>query len=203
MISGFQIDETPKPKIKRLPVVQFQIVMAVLQIIRNFFMPTEAVEPEAILPAPECVYEIRSLTEKHLKELLALNLRCFRKGENYTKHTFSYLLNEPKTLSYRIATPADSLVGFIFVMTDEYGTGHITTVGVAPEHRRRGLARKMLLHTEEALRKRNITTVSLEVRVGNTGAQNLYRGLGFAVVQRLSNYYNNGEDGFLMVKSLF
>ncbi len=177
--------------------------MAVLQLIRSFFVPTEPVEPETIVPAPATVYELRPLTEKHLKELLALNLRCFRKGENYNKHTFSYLLNEPKTLSYRVATPDDEMVGFIFVMTDEHGTGHVTTIGVAPEHRRRGLAKKMLLHVEEALRKRGVSTVSLEVRVSNIGAQSLYRTLGFAVVQRLGNYYNNGEDGFLMVKSLF
>ncbi|MEJ7699096.1 MAG: hypothetical protein WKF71_05540 [Pyrinomonadaceae bacterium] len=38
------------------------------------------------------VYEIYPLTELHLKEVLTLNLRCFKQGENYTKYTFSYLL---------------------------------------------------------------------------------------------------------------
>jgi ribosomal protein S18 acetylase RimI-like enzyme len=41
------------------------------------------------------------------------------------------------------------------------------------------------------------------VRVSNISAQSLYRGLGYTIVQRLNNYYNNGEDAFLMVKSLF
>jgi len=176
--------------------------MAVLQIIRNFFVPTELVEPEIIVPAAPTVYDIRPLTEKHLKEVLRTNLRCFKKGENYTKHTFSFLLNEPTTLSYRVATPNEQIVGFIFVMTSQ-GTGHITTIGVVPEHRRRGLAQKMLLHVEEALRRREIGTVSLEVRVSNIAAQSLYRGLGYTIVQRLNNYYNNGEDAFLMLKSLF
>jgi len=111
-------------------------------------------------------------------------------------------LNEPATLSYRIVTPSEQIVAFVFVMTGTDGTGHITTIGVAPEHRRRGLANKLLLHTEEALRKRNINTVMLEVRVSNLPAQNLYREFGYATVQRLIDYYNNGEDGFLMVKSL-
>jgi ribosomal-protein-alanine N-acetyltransferase len=176
--------------------------MAVLQILRSLFVPTEAVEPEIIVPAPATVYEIHPLTEKHLKEVMRVNLRCFRKGENYTKHTFSFLLNEPTTLSYRVATPSEEIVGFIFVMTSQ-GTGHITTIGVAPEHRRRGLAQKMLQHVEEALRKREVATVSLEVRVSNISAQSLYRGLGYTIVQRLNNYYNNGEDAFLMVKSLY
>ncbi len=176
--------------------------MAVLQIIRNLFVPTEIVEPEIIVPAAPTVYKIHPLTEKYLKEVMRLNLRCFKKGENYNKHTFSYLLNEPTTLSYRVETPTEQIVGFIFVMTNS-GTGHITTIGVAPEHRRRGLAEKMLLHIEDALRRRDITTISLEVRVSNIAAQSLYRGLNYTIVQRLNNYYNNGEDGFLMVKSLF
>ena len=41
----------------------------------------------------------------------------------------------------------------------------------------------------------------LEVRVGNDGAQELYRNNGFNVVQRIVNYYNNGEDCFLMMKA--
>jgi ribosomal-protein-alanine N-acetyltransferase len=95
------------------------------------------------------------------------------------------------------------MAAFIFVMTNtKDGTGHITTIGVAPEHRRRGLANKLLTHAEEALRRRGINVVMLEVRAGNHVAQNLYRAFGYAVVQRLPKYYNNGEDGFLMVKSL-
>ncbi|HVE55635.1 MAG TPA: ribosomal protein S18-alanine N-acetyltransferase [Pyrinomonadaceae bacterium] len=176
--------------------------MAVLQIIRSLFVPTESVEPEVIVPAPATTYEIHPLTEKHLKEVMRVNLRCFKKGENYTKHTFSFLLSEPTTLSYRVSTPDEQIVGFIFVMTNQ-GTGHITTIGVAPEHRRRGLAEKLLAHTEEALRSRDIATVSLEVRVSNIAAQSLYRGLSYTIVQRLNNYYNNGEDAFLMVKSLY
>ena len=177
--------------------------MAVFQSIRNFFIPPVVAEPEVIVPAPPTVYEIRPLTDRHLKEVLKLNLRCFKAGENYTKYTFSYLLGEPKSLSYRIVTPTGQMVGFVFVMVNKKdGAGHITTIGVAPEHRRRGLANHLLEHAEDALRKRGIDTVMLEVRVGNRAAQNLYRSFDYAVVQRLPKYYNNGEDGFLMVKSL-
>lgn len=176
--------------------------MAVLQKIREFFVPA-SVEPEIITPAPPTVYEIRPLTDKQLTEVLLLNQRCFRKGENYTKHTFSFLLSESNTLSYRVVMPAGKIVAFIFITVTEDGSGHITTIGVAPEHRRRGLARRLLVYTEEALKKRNVNTIFLEVRVDNLPAQNLYRRLGYAIVQRLPKYYNSGDDGFLMVKSLF
>lgn len=176
--------------------------MAVLQTIRNFFIPAREEEPEIILPAPPTVYEIRPLTVKHLKEVLRLNIRCFKKGENYTKHTFSYLLNLPDGLSYRIITPKNEMVGFIFVSVSPEGVGHITTVGIAPEHRRRGLANRLLRHAENALRERGINIVVLEVRVGNFSAQNLYRAGGYTVTQRVPGYYTNGEDCFLMVKPL-
>jgi ribosomal protein S18 acetylase RimI-like enzyme len=111
--------------------------MAVLQKIREFFVGQEEIEPETIVPAPPTTYEIRPLTDKYIKDVLRLNLRCFKEGENYTKHTFAYLLNEPNCLSYRLITPDENLVGFVFIMTGEDGTGHITTIGIAPEHRRR------------------------------------------------------------------
>ena len=133
---------------------------------------------------------------------MLLNLRCFKNGENYTRHTFAYLLGDPKTLSYRVVTPNGEMVGFVFVLIGENGSGHLTTIGVAPEHRRRGLANQLLRRAEDALRTRGINVVMLEVRASNRAAQNLYREFDYAIVQRLPKYYNNGEDGFLMVKSL-
>jgi ribosomal-protein-alanine N-acetyltransferase len=176
--------------------------MAVLQTIRNFFVPLENSEPEMVVPAPPTEYEIRPLTDKNLSEVLRLNVRCFRNGENYTKHTFNYLLSEPRNLSYRILTAAGEMVGFVFVLVNEDGSAHLTTIGVAPEHRRRQLAKRLLTHVENALRVRKILTIVLEVRVSNTSAQSLYRDSGYVVVQRLAKYYNNGEDCYLMVKAL-
>jgi len=176
--------------------------MAVLETIRNFFTPAFLAEPEHVVPAPPTTYKIKPLTIEHLPEVLRLNLRCFRKGDNYTKYTFDYLLNEPRTLSYRIDTPSCEMVGFAFVMVKERNSAHITTIGVAPEHRRRGIGGRLLRRVEEALRGRGVATVMLEVRVSNTDAQNLYRRAGFMVVQRIGKYYSNGEDCFLMIKGL-
>jgi ribosomal-protein-alanine N-acetyltransferase len=176
--------------------------MAVFQAIRNFFVPVETIDTELIVPAPDTVYSIHPLSDKHLNEVLRLNVRCFRNGENYTKHTFNYLLGEPRNLSYRIVTAAGEMVGFIFVLVNEDLSAHLTTIGVAPEHRRRGLAGRLLAHMEESLRRREIATIVLEVRVSNTSAQELYRRAGYSVVQRLAKYYNNGEDCYLMMKAI-
>jgi ribosomal-protein-alanine N-acetyltransferase len=178
--------------------------MAVLDRIRQLFVPFEAQEDfEIAVPAPLTDYEIRPLTSKRLDEICLLNQRCFKKGENYNKQTLTYLLSESNTLSYCTTTANNEMVAFIFATSNVDGTGHVTTIGVAPEHRRRGLAQKLLVHAETAMQRRKISVVRLEVRVSNVAAQSLYRQFGYATVQRLENYYNNGEDGFLMVKSLF
>jgi ribosomal-protein-alanine N-acetyltransferase len=177
--------------------------VAVLESIRNLFVPVFAGEPEVVVPAPASRYDIRPLTMDQLPDVLRLNIRCFRNGDNYTRHTFEYLLGEPRTLSYRTVNEAGDLVGFAFVMVNENNAAHLTTIGVAPEHRRRGIAAKLLDHIEDALRAREVGTIMLEVRVSNQNAQDLYRRRGFTIVQRIGKYYNNGEDCFLMMKAVF
>jgi ribosomal-protein-alanine N-acetyltransferase len=176
--------------------------MAVLESLRSLFVPAIDPEPEIVVPAPPTSYEIRPLTMEGLSEVLRLNIRCFRNGDNYTKHTFNYLLTEPRTLSYRVVTEAGEIAAFAFVMVNENNAAHLTTIGVAPEHRRRGIAKQLLSHIEDVLRKKEVGTLMLEVRVGNTEAQQLYRRSGYTVVQRISRYYNNGEDCFLMMKAV-
>src|SRR3954469_26057623 len=106
--------------------------MAVLETIRSFFVPTLWAEPEIVVPAPSTDYTIKPLTKDQLSEVLRLNIRCFRNGDNYTKHTFEYLLSEPRTLSYRTVAASGDLVGFVFVMVKENNSAHLTTIGVAP-----------------------------------------------------------------------
>jgi len=176
--------------------------MAVIETIKSFFIPVRDSEPEIIVPAPHTEYSIKPLTTVQISELLRLNLRCFPEGDSYNKHTFNYLLNEPTTLSYQIVTPSEDLVAFAFVMINGNGAAHLTTIGVAPEHRRRGLGLRLIEHLEKLLKQKQVGTIILEVRVGNLPAQNLYRRMGYAVVQRINNYYNNGEDCYLMMKPL-
>ncbi len=159
-------------------------------------------EPEIIIPAKLTTYEIRPLTMAHLDEVFRLDQRCFARHEVYTKATLKTLLELPTGLSYRAITPENKMSGFVIATLDEDYVGHITTIGVAPEHRRRALASRLLSKAEEALRLRNINMVRLEVRASNNAAQKLYREHGYCVMQRLHRYYTNGDDGLMMLKSL-
>ena len=159
-------------------------------------------EPRALglVAAPR--YDIRPLTTAQLDECWRLDLRCFIDGEAYSRETFEYLLTSPDSVSYRAVTPDGTMIGFIVGLVEPDKTGHVTTLGVAPEHRRRGVARRMLLKVEEGFRRRDVRISRLEVRSVNTGAQDLYVKLGYAVTQRLPRYYSNGGDGLMMVKAL-
>ena len=170
--------------------------------IRNFFLPPVYIEPEVIIPAAPAEYTTHPLTIDHLPEVLRLNIRCFQNGDNYTKHTFDYLLSDARTISYRIVANAAEMVAFAIVMENDNGSAHLTTIGVAPEHRRRGLAVQLLNHVENAVRNRELSTIVLEVRAGNIGAQTLYHDRGYTIVQRIRKYYSNGEDCFLMMKGV-
>jgi [ribosomal protein S18]-alanine N-acetyltransferase len=174
--------------------------MAIVEKIRSLFRPLP--EPDMIIPAPQMSYAIRPLTTTQIAEVVKLNARCFKSGENYSKGTFNFLLTQPNTLAYRAVTPTENMVGFIVVTVGEDKIGHLATIGVSPEHRRRGIAEKLLFHVETGLKKRQISMISLEVRVSNITAQSLYREMDYFVTQRKNAYYTNGEDGFMMVKSL-
>ena len=147
-------------------------------------------------------YDIRPLTISQLDECWRLDQRCFVDGEAYSRDTFEYLLTSPESVAYRAVTPDGLMVGFIVGLVEPQNTGHITTLGVAPEYRRRGIAGQMLIKVEENFRRRHVRTIRLEVRSVNSGAQNLYRNLGYTVTQRLPRYYSNGGDGLLMINSI-
>jgi ribosomal-protein-alanine N-acetyltransferase len=92
-----------------------------------------------------------------------------------------------------------SYAGFWFVLDE----AHITNVAVRPEFRRKGIGRQMMELLLAEAKDRGIVTVSLEVRVSNKAARELYKGLGFSVAGLRKKYYsNNDEDALLMSKIL-
>jgi [ribosomal protein S18]-alanine N-acetyltransferase len=185
-------------------------VMAVLKKIRSRFWSQSEATSKAAQPYSaaqeagliEVRYDVRPMTVSHLDECWRLDQRCFVDGEAYSRDTFEYLLTAPESVSYRAVTQDGTMAGFIVGLVEPDHTGHITTVGVAPEHRRRRIAHRLMGKVEDGFRRRQVRIVRLEVRSVNTGAQQLYRNLGYMVTQTLPRYYSNGGDGLLMIKSI-
>ena len=75
-------------------------------------------------------------------------------------------------------------------------------LAVAPDARRRGLARMLLEASESFLAQEGIATLHLEVRVGNDPARTLYEAMGWQVQHRRKAYYADGEDALVYGKAL-
>ncbi len=142
------------------------------------------------------------LTLMDLNELWLLDLRVFTEGDAYERDTFRQLLANPKVVARQIRNAEGRMIAFAIGLIEDDGVGHITTIGVAPEHRRRNLARIMLLSIEQGFALLGVTTVRLEVRTDNSGARQLYEQLGYTITQRMRRYYSTGDDGYLMVKAI-
>jgi ribosomal-protein-alanine N-acetyltransferase len=73
---------------------------------------------------------------------------------------------------------------------------------VAPEARRRGLARRLLRQVLETAVHQGARAAHLEVRAGNEAARALYRSMGFREVGRRGGYYSAPtEDAVLLSRT--
>src|SRR5213079_2593898 len=178
--------------------------MAVLKKIRSRWLsqpPETPSEPyqtrsdNVVSLAADLRYDLRPLSVSQLDECWRLDQRCFVDGEAYSRDTFEYLLTAPESVSYRVVTQNSAMAGFVIGLLEPDHTGHITTVGIAPEHRRRRLASSLIERVEDAFQRRDVRLARLEVRSTNISAQKFYMSLGYSVTQRLPKYYSNGGDG--------
>ncbi|NMB43633.1 MAG: ribosomal protein S18-alanine N-acetyltransferase [Clostridiales bacterium] len=99
---------------------------------------------------------------------------------------------------YLVAQVDDMLVAYCGLW-GIVGEGHINNVAVAKEYRHQGIAYKMLSELIKEARLRGIETFTLEVRISNEGAINLYKKLGFKNAGIRPNFYIfPTEDALIM-----
>ena len=75
----------------------------------------------------------------------------------------------------------------------------ISTLGVLPAHRRRGLGSTLLRTCEEQLR---VPRVRLSVRASNQPALQMYTQFGYREHGIWKRYYSDGEDALVLEKTL-
>jgi ribosomal-protein-alanine N-acetyltransferase len=80
-----------------------------------------------------------------------------------------------------------------------FDEAHITTIGVDPDQRGRGLGELLLICMFDEAIERGANWLTLEVRVTNAAAQALYRKYGFTTHGTRKRYYSdNNEDALIM-----
>lgn len=90
------------------------------------------------------------------------------------------------------------IVGYagMWIMVDE---AHITSIASHKDWRHKGIGEIMLIYLIEMAMKQKARVLTLEVRVSNQIAQNLYCKFGFRKVGTRKGYYlNNREDAIIM-----
>ena len=100
-----------------------------------------------------------------------------------------------------VARKHGRIVGYVFAMWffDEM---HVNKIAVADPARRQGIAKALMQRCLEFARANSITTISLEVRQSNSGAQAFYDSLGFNAHYIRPRYYPDGESAVVMVRKL-
>ena len=103
---------------------------------------------------------------------------------------------------YYVAEYQGKIVGYVIARVESGNLGHIISIAVHPDFRGLGIGKALLEKAEETLRDLGCYRVYLEVRVSNRIAVNLYRKMGYVFVRVIEGYYSDGEDAYLMIKSL-
>jgi [ribosomal protein S18]-alanine N-acetyltransferase len=86
--------------------------------------------------------------------------------------------------------------GGMWLMVDE---AHVTTFAVLPDWRRRGVGGRLMLDLMSVARQLGARVMTLEVRLSNKPARELYHRFGFRPVGVRPRYYSdNGEDALIM-----
>ncbi len=89
--------------------------------------------------------------------------------------------------SFVLRAPHDNqLAGVVLNSRVADGVGHITQICAMPGYQGRGLGRRLMEASLQALRVRHFTAVSLTVTSGNQRAVHLYEKLGFATVKKFA-----------------
>jgi [ribosomal protein S18]-alanine N-acetyltransferase len=117
--------------------------------------------------------------------LAQIHSASFYRGWGETE--FERMLSERNTLVHRLKK-GRKIIGFSVsrMAADE---AEILSIAVAPAHRGRGLSAKLLLTHLGHLAGRGVRKVFLEVEENNEPARRLYERIGFTVVGRRENYY--------------
>jgi len=154
-------------------------------------------------------FKLRKFKPDDLQSVIRINRYCL--PENYMDFFFMDLYQRfPET--FIVAEQDGKIVGYIMCRI-EVGLaslglgglvrkGHVVSIAVLPQGRRKGVARALMTGAMEGMRHYKAKLCYLEVRVTNEPGVALYKNLGFKVGRTLRGYYSDGEDAYNMTKEL-
>lgn len=138
----------------------------------------------------------RNMTVDDLDEVMEVELKSFTVP--WSKEAFFNELTKNQFAHYLIVEVDQKVVGYcgVWIIIDE---AHITNIALLPEYRGMKLGEALMAKVMELAREMGALRMTLEVRVSNERAQNLYRKFGFEEGAIRKQYYtDNMEDAIVM-----
>jgi ribosomal protein S18 acetylase RimI-like enzyme len=126
---------------------------------------------------------------------------CFPPYKAYSRAELLFYVKHPSSIC-RVAEMSGMVSGFALGLTAGRANGHVVTIDVIPEARRRGVGRALMESLHRAFRELGVARVVLEVDAADEGAQRFYRGLGYVRGELLRGYYRQLGDAFRMFLEL-
>jgi ribosomal-protein-alanine N-acetyltransferase len=141
---------------------------------------------------------LQHLTADWLDRVVELDRICFGQLWSAAQYQREFE-SENSDILILIDVEAQAILayGCVWAIVDE---AHITILAVHPDYRQQGLGQVMLWGLLQAAVDRELARATLEVRVDNTAAIQLYEKFGFQVAGRRKKYYNNADDALILWK---
>ena len=144
--------------------------------------------------------KIREIREEDLNEVYEIERLSFR--EPYPKTLLLIYSKICRETFLVVENGSGKIKGYIIGLIKWNILGHIISLAIHPEHRRKGYAKMLIRELLQRFKINGVKVVRLEVRVSNRPAINLYSKMGFKIAYTLKNFYLNGEDAYVMYKVL-
>ncbi len=140
---------------------------------------------------------IQNANWRDFTQLNQLERACFRAEDLWPFWDLIGALTLPGLVRLK-AVVGEKMVGFIGGERDiARRMGWVTTLGVLPAYRRRGIANALLERCEQGL---GMPAIRLCVRASNHAAVSLYQGRGYEIIKAWPKYYAGGEDALVLEK---
>jgi [ribosomal protein S18]-alanine N-acetyltransferase len=140
--------------------------------------------------------EITTMRRRHLRGVMAIERQVYPRP--WSPSLFVSEMAGGRTRSYLVALDGRNVVGYGGLIS--YGDeAHVTTIAVDPGYQRLKIGTRLLFELIGEAQRLGAHAVSLEVRVSNWGAQQMYGRFGFRPVGVRKNYYQEtNEDALVM-----
>jgi len=121
--------------------------------------------------------------------------------ENYNPSLFNYFY-ETFPQGFIIAEKHHKIIGFIVGIPLTLRKAKILMISISEKQRRQNIGSGLLNKFIQEIILQKINQIELEVRTDNDKAINFYKNHGFKITEKISNFYQNGEDAYLMKKTI-